>query len=93
MPFLDDGAPAMTLPLGPGVAFAEDPGGAESFGSHRCLLIAEAAVAAAERGLGSLDDRLDLVRERFAETGTSLDAPYLGSSAAARDPLDAEVRA
>ena len=24
-PFLDDGAPAMTLPLSPGVAFAEDP--------------------------------------------------------------------
>ena len=31
-PFLDPGAPAMTLPLGPGLAFAEDPGGGESFG-------------------------------------------------------------
>jgi hypothetical protein len=77
--FLDGGAPAMTLPLLPGVAFAEDPGGAESFGSHRCLLIADAAVTAAERGLRSLDERLRLVRERFAEAGTSLGAPYLGS--------------
>jgi hypothetical protein len=77
-PFLDDGAPAMTLPLAPGVAFAEDPGTAESFGAHRCLLIAEAAVTAAERGLERLDDRLDLVRERFEQAGTTLDAPHLG---------------
>ena len=96
-PFLDGGAPSMTLPLGPGVAFAEDPGGAESFGSHRCLLIAEAAVAAAERGLGSLDDRLDLVRERFAQAGTTLEAPHVGSPAGGvADPVelfDAGVRA
>lgn len=96
-PFLDGGAPAMTLPLGPGVAFAEDPGGTESFGTHRCLLIAEAAVAAAERGLGSQDERLDLVRERFARAGTTLEAPYLGSPAGGvADPVglvDAAVRA
>jgi hypothetical protein len=75
---LDGGAPAMTLPLGPGLAFAEDPGGQESFGLHRCLLIADAAVAAAGRGLTRLDDRLDVVRERFAAAGTSLEAPYRG---------------
>ena len=96
-PFLDPGAPAMTLPLGPGVAFAEDPGGEESFGSHRCLLIADAAVAAAERGLRTLEDRLDLVRERFVEGGTSLEAPYLGTSVGAEPAplptMSAEVRA
>lgn len=80
-PFLDSGAPAMTLPLAPGVAFAEDPSGSESFGSHRCLLIAEAAVSAAERGLSGLDDRLEAVRERFARAGITLDAPYLGPPA------------
>ena len=69
----------MTLPLRPGVAFAEDPGGGESFGSHRCLLIAEAAVTAAEHGIRSLDGRLDLVRTRFVEAGSSLEAPHLGS--------------
>ena len=31
-PFLDGGVPAMTLPMAPGLAFAEDPGGGESFG-------------------------------------------------------------
>jgi hypothetical protein len=78
-PFLDAGTPAMTQRFGPGVAFAEDPGGAESFGSHRCLLIADAAVTAFERGLERLDDRLDLVREWFAWAGTSADAPHIGS--------------
>ncbi len=88
-PFLDGGAPAMTFPLAPGVAFAEDPGGAESFGSHRCLIIAEAAVDAAERGLGSLEDRLDLLRERFAQEGITLEAPHLGSPAGgAADPVE-----
>ena len=77
-PSLDGGAPAMTLPLSPGVAFAEDPGGEESFGAHRCRLIADAAVSAAERGIDGLDDRLDLVRERFAEAGTTVEEPYLG---------------
>lgn len=77
-PFLGPGAPAMTLPLSPGVAFAEDPGGVESFGSHRCLLIAEAAVIASERGISTADGRLDIVRERFAQAGTSIEAPYLG---------------
>jgi hypothetical protein len=77
-PYLGDGAPAMTLPLGPGLAFAEDPGGGESFGAHRCRLIAEAAVDAADRGLRALDDRLAAVERRFAEAGTTLEAPYLG---------------
>jgi hypothetical protein len=93
-PFLDSGAPAMTLPLAPGLAFAEDPGGGESFGAHRCLLLAVAAVTAAERGLGTAEDRLEVVRERFAEAGTTLDAPHLGSSPGdvigGADPLDGE---
>jgi hypothetical protein len=94
-PFLDGGAPAMTLPLAPGLAFAEDPGGGESFGAHRCLLLAEAAVTAAERNLGAAEERLEIVRERFAEAGTTLDAPHLGSPAAgasAAHLLDEEGR-
>ena len=73
----------MTLRLSPGLAFAEDPGGGASFGAHRCLLLAEAVVAAAERGLHTTEGRLEIVRERFSEAGTTLDAPYLGSPAGA----------
>jgi hypothetical protein len=92
-PFLDGGAPAMTLPLSPGHAFAEEPHGGASFGMHRCALLAEAAVTAAERGLGAVEDRLEVARARFAEAGTTLDAPWLGSPAGgAPHPLDREGR-
>ena len=33
--------PALTKPLAPGVGFAEDPGRGNSFGLHRCCLLAD----------------------------------------------------
>lgn len=36
------GGPPLTMPVAPGLAVAFDPGGDESFGAHRCRLIAEA---------------------------------------------------
>lgn len=68
--------PAFTLPLAPGVGLAEHDGGAESFGSHRCRLLAEAIVRAHERSIGTLDDRVAVVADRFAEAGVAVDAPY-----------------
>src|SRR3954454_7722017 len=38
-------APPLTLPPAPGLAVAMDPGGDESFGTHRCRLIADASAA------------------------------------------------
>jgi hypothetical protein len=79
-PYVDDGAPAMTLRLAPGLAFAEAPAGGDSFGAHRCLLLAEAAVTAAERGIIAPEERIEVARERFVQAGTTIDAPYLGGS-------------
>lgn len=75
---VDAETPALTRRLAPGLAFAEDPESGESFGTQRCRLIAEAVVTAHERGVGDLAGRLELVRERFAREGTSLETPYLG---------------
>ena len=75
----------MALRMGPGLAFAEDPGDGMGFGWHRCGLVADAVVRAAERGLTAPGERLQTVRERFAEAGISLDAPHLGPPAAAPD--------
>src|SRR5689334_20779076 len=36
--------PALTHPLAPGLGLAEDPGQGESFGLHRCMLLAEGLV-------------------------------------------------
>ena len=75
---LNDETPALTLRLGKGFAFAEDPNNHLSFGFHRCGLIAAGLVDAFDE-----DPRLDTsrrlgwVRRRFDEAGASFDTPYL----------------
>ena len=68
--------PAFTKPLARGLAVAEQPEGG-GFGEHRCAMLAEAVVAAGERGLRDAAGRLAVVREVFAGAGISLHAPYL----------------
>jgi|GEM_PF-2314260 len=41
-PMLEHGTPAFTLELAPGIGLAEDPGNGESFGEHRCHILASA---------------------------------------------------
>jgi hypothetical protein len=78
-PHLWDRTGPFTLRLAPGLAFAEDPPGDDSFGSHRCRLLAEAVVEAHVRGMLRTEDRLAVVADRFAADGLSLDAPHLGA--------------
>jgi hypothetical protein len=88
---LDAPVPALTLALAPGLGFAEDQGDGGSFGGHRCRLLAEAAVIAHERGLRRLDDRVEVARDRFADAGTSIEAPHLGPGSIG-DPDDSGDR-
>lgn len=74
---LADRAPAFTKPLARGLALAEEPGDATSFGEHRCRLLAEAIVTASEQGRHGAEQRQAAVRERFRAAGLTLDAPYL----------------
>jgi hypothetical protein len=75
---LDPGIPLFTKRLGKGVAFAEDPGQGESFGSSRCRLAA-AAILAGLNPDGQID--VDTFRERFRDeilkAGLRPDALYL----------------
>jgi hypothetical protein len=73
--------PALTLRLAPGLAFAEDPGGGESFGSHRCGLIVDAVLASWRAGDRGPPSRLRRVAERLAMEGIALDRTYLGPGA------------
>jgi hypothetical protein len=77
-PQLADGAPPFTKPLARGLAVAEEPGDGESFGEHRCRLLAEAIVTASEQGKGAIEQRLAVVCDQFRSAGIALDAPYLG---------------
>jgi hypothetical protein len=84
---LQPSIPAFTLPLLPGVGLAEHAGGTESFGSHRCRLLAEAIVRAHRREVGALDDRISVVADHFAEHGVAIDAPYREPSLSGRHVL------
>jgi hypothetical protein len=68
--------PAFTLEIAPGVALAEHDGGAVSFGTLRCRLLAEAIIRAHRHDVTELDERIAIVVERFAQAGISIDAPY-----------------
>jgi hypothetical protein len=81
-PGLAETVPSMTLPLAPGVAFAEDPGDGVSFGAQRCGLIAAALVEAHELGRESEGGRMDLIRRHMSQVETTPEIPYLGPRSA-----------
>jgi hypothetical protein len=73
--------PVFTKRLAPGLGLAEDPGSKDSFGQHRCRLLGDGLIRAAEAGQRSLPARLAAIAARFAEDGISLDAPFLNPGA------------
>jgi hypothetical protein len=85
--------PALTWELAPGVGLAEEPDTGESFGTHRCGLLAEGLVRAHERGQRRLAQRLRAVGEFFAEHGVSFEAPYLHARSTVRYPIFPPVAA
>ncbi len=85
--YLGPRTPAFTLQLAPGVGLAEDGGDGESFGIRRCSLLAEGIARAHAREVVSVDERVDVVAERFAEEGIAIDAPYRDPSLANRHVL------
>lgn len=68
-PYLCRSVPRFTKPLAPGLGVGESPGGGESFGMHRCRLVAEGLWLARERGEAEEDGRLRAVEARLAEEG------------------------
>jgi len=80
---LNERVPAFTKRLGPGLGFAEDPGTKhDSFGTHRCRLLAEGMFRAWRQGRESLSDRLRIVEAHFAKNEISLETPYLNPGSA-----------
>ena len=69
--------PAMTKALAPGLGIAEDPGEGNSFGLHRCGLIAEGLLRAREAGQTSPSRRLAAVIDCLEAADVDVAAPYL----------------
>jgi class II lanthipeptide synthase len=72
--------PAFTLRIAPGLGLAEDPGGKQSFGLHRCRLMAEGIVRAHHARATSARERLECVEARFLQEGVLLERPYVKST-------------
>ena len=83
---LEPGIPAFTKALAPGLGLAEDPGDGQSFGEHRCHLLADALIAAHESGLSSVPERTRAVADRFEREGLDLAAVFLNPGS--RDEYD-----
>ncbi len=77
--FLRAEEPMFCKTLRPGVGLAEEPGTGESFGMHRCRLLAEGIIDAWMAGSQSVEARMDAVQKRFSSSGLSLDSPYLNA--------------
>jgi len=86
---LEDETPLFARRIAPGLAFAEDPGNGESFGGHRCRLVAEALLEAGEAGVVGLEARRRRVHARFEEEGVVPATPHLRFGTA--DPLAAHA--
>ncbi|QKC95908.1 lanthionine synthetase LanC family protein [Mesorhizobium sp. NZP2298] len=71
------GTPAFTCRLAPGLSAADDPGNGESFGRHRCGILAESLMQAFERGLNDIDSRMRLAAEIFEGAGIDPVKPHL----------------
>ncbi|HTD35538.1 MAG TPA: T3SS effector HopA1 family protein [Candidatus Elarobacter sp.] len=63
--------PLFALSLGPGLAFAESPQNGDSFGMHRCTLIAEGLVRAHAHGAAG-EERYAVMCEPLTEYGLDL---------------------
>ena len=69
--------PLFTKELAAGIAVADDPGSGESFGMHRCRLLAQGMIDAWQDDKQTVAARLAAIRTRFIQNGLSLDRPYL----------------
>jgi len=65
--------PLFTREIAPGLGFAESPPTRESFGMHRCGLVAEGLLWAEQRGVREVEPRLAILRDRLTAYGLDPD--------------------
>jgi hypothetical protein len=80
MPFLREQIPLFTKRIAISVGLAEEPDNGESFGQHRCRLLADGLIRAYEKGDRFREERIQSVINRFDEDKINLDKPFLNSS-------------
>jgi hypothetical protein len=76
-PYLASETPLFARPLAPGLAFAEEPGTGESFGSFCCRIVAEGIWSAYMQGEQGVEARLGAIEAQFARYFLDFARPYL----------------
>jgi hypothetical protein len=84
--------PLFTREIAPGLAFAESPPTRESFGMHRCGLIAEGLAWAEARGVREPEARLAFLRQHLTAYGLDLERLELNPTSRYPYRLDALVQ-
>jgi hypothetical protein len=74
---LEPETPLFTKRLADGVGLAESPKSGESFGMHRCRIVAEAICNAHARGLDAPEARVQEIVDAFSKSGLTLEHPFL----------------
>ena len=82
MPYLKYETPVFTKNLAFGLGLAESPEHGNSFGIHRCQILAEGIVNAFCHNQKSVAKRLTVVRQYFEEKEINLEKPYLNPGSA-----------
>ena len=75
--YLNQQTPVFTKQLAKGLGIAEDPGKKDSFGQHRCKILADGIISAYEERKKNLSDRIDVVIARFKKEGIDIEKPFL----------------
>ena len=78
-PFLGEDVPLFARRFAAGVGIAEDPGTGESFGQHRCRVLAETCWSGFVQGDQRLESLLAEFHQRVAAAGTNPDHLYLNA--------------
>jgi hypothetical protein len=68
--------PALTKRLALGLGYAEDPGLDQSFGEHRCHILADGMIRAYEGGRRTMQQRWNEIKARVVEEGLDVECPY-----------------
>ena len=85
MRHLGPATPLFARRLRAGVGQAEDPAGGESFGQHRCRIVAEGLWNAYVEQASTREARLACVVAQFERHGLSLRRPHLNAGSTLED--------
>lgn len=79
-PFLKPDVPLFSLPLMPGMSFAEDPGAGQSFGMSRANIIAKGLISAFQKERNEPTRKLEEVLSTIEKNGLQIEKMHLKSN-------------